>query len=199
MLKKALLAILAAIVLPQAARAAGGPIKIGMTVPGLKFPFFVIMKNDAEKAAAKLGATIVFADAQNDSSKQAADVENFVAQGVQAILISPMTVDSLVPAIEAAVKAGIPVATVDRKANTDAVLVHVGADNVQGGRAAAKFIIDKLGNKGSVIELEGTPGASAANDRKAGFDEVIKKSTVKLLVPLEPVLPAWSDCWAMAV
>jgi len=182
MLKKALLAILAAMILPQAARAAGGPIKIGMTVPGLKFPFFVIMKNDAEKAAAKLGATIVFADAQNDSSKQAADVENFVAQGVQAILISPMTVDSLVPAIEAAVKAGIPVATVDRKANTDAVLVHVGADNVQGGRAAAKFIIDKLGNKGSVIELEGTPGASAANDRKAGFDEVIKKSNVKLLV-----------------
>ena len=181
MLRKALIALLAATVIPQAAHAAGD-IKIGMTVPGLQFPFFVTMKNDAEKAAAKLGATIVFADAQNDSSKQAADVENFVAQGVQAILISPMTVDSLVPAIEAAVKAGNPVATVDRKANTDAVLVHVGADNVQGGRAAAKFIIDKLGNKGSVIELEGTPGASAAIDRKTGFDEVIKKSNVKLLV-----------------
>jgi ribose transport system substrate-binding protein len=180
MTKKALFVLLAGLVLPQAAHAA--PIKIGMTVPGLQFPFFVTMKNDAEKAAAKLGATIVFADAQNDSSKQAADVENFVAQGVQAILISPMTVDSLVPAIEAAVKAGIPVATVDRKANTDAVLAHVGADNVQGGRAAAKFIIDKLGNKGSVIELEGTPGASAAIDRKAGFDEVMKKSNVKILV-----------------
>jgi ABC-type sugar transport system substrate-binding protein len=180
MMKKALLVLLAGLVLPQVAHAA--PIKIGMTVPGLQFPFFVTMKNDAEKAAAKLGATIVFADAQNDSSKQAADVENFVAQGVQGILISPMTVDSLVPAIEAAVKAGIPVATVDRKANTDAVLVHVGADNVQGGRAAAKFIIDKLGNKGSVIELEGTPGASAAIDRKTGFDEVMKKSNVKILV-----------------
>ena len=180
MMKKALIALLAATALPQVAQAA--PIKIGMTVPGLKFPFFVTMKNDAEKAAAKLGATIVFADAQNDSSKQASDVENFVAQGVQGILISPMTVDSLVPAIEAAVKAGIPVATVDRKANTDAVLVHVGADNVQGGRAAAKFIIDKLHNKGSVIELEGTPGASAAIDRKAGFDEVMKKSNVKTLV-----------------
>ncbi len=180
MMKKALVVLLAGMVLPQVAHAA--PIKIGMTVPGLQFPFFVTMKNDAEKAAAKLGATIVFADAQNDSSKQAADVENFVAQGVQGILISPMTVDSLVPAIEAAVKAGIPVATVDRKANTDAVLVHVGADNVQGGRAAAKFIIDKLHNKGSVIELEGTPGASAAIDRKAGFDEVMKKSNVKILV-----------------
>jgi ribose transport system substrate-binding protein len=180
MMKKTVIALLAGLVLPQMAHAA--PIKIGLTVPGLQFPFFVTMKNDAEKAAAKLGATIVFADAQNDSSKQASDVENFVAQGVQAILISPMTVDSLVPAIEAAVKAGIPVATVDRKSNTDAVLVHVGADNVQGGRAAAKFIIDKLGNKGSVIELEGTPGASAAIDRKAGFDEVMKKSNVKILV-----------------
>ncbi len=179
-MKKALVALLAALVVPQAASAAD--IKIGLSTPGLQFPFFVTMKNDAEQSAAKLGATIVFADAQNDSSKQASDVENFVAQGVQAILISPMTTDSLVPAIEAAVKAGIPVATVDRKANTDKVLVHVGADNVQGGRAAAKFIIDKLGNKGSVIELEGTPGASAAVDRKKGFDEVMKKSNVKILV-----------------
>ena len=183
MLKRALLALLAGLCLqPATTLAADGPITIGMSVPGLQFPFFVAMKNEAEAAAAKLGAKIVFADAENQSSKQAADVENFVAQGVQAILISPMTTDSLVPAIEAAVKAGIPVASVDRKANTDQVLVHVGADNVQGGRAAAKFIIDKLGNKGTVIELEGTPGSSAATDRKAGFDEVMKKSNVKILV-----------------
>ena len=179
MSKKLMLALLAAAFLPQGAQAA--PLKIGMSVPGLQFPFFVIMKDDAEKAAAKLGATIVFADAQNDSSKQASDIENFVTQKVDAILVSPMTVDSQVPAIEAAIKAGIPVATVDRKSNSDMVLVHVGADNVQGGRAAAKYIIDKLHNKGSVIELEGTPGASAAIDRKKGFDEVIKKSGVKLL------------------
>lgn len=180
MSKRPLLAILAALFVPQLAHAA--PLKIGMTVPGLKFPFFVIMKNDAEKAAAKLGATIVFADAQNDSAKQAADIENFVAQKVDAILVSPMTVDSQVPAIEAAVNAGIPVATIDRKSSTDLVLVHVGADNVEGGRAAARYIIDKLGNKGTVIELEGTPGASPAIDRKKGFDEVIGKSKVKILV-----------------
>ncbi len=159
-----------------------GGIVIGMTVPGLQFPFFVTMKNDADAAAAKLGVKIVFVDAQNDSAKQAAAVEGFVAQKVNAILISPMTVDSLVPSIEAAVKAGIPVATVDRKANTDKVLVHVGADNVEGGRAAARFIIDKLGGKGSVIELEGTTGASPAIDRKKGFDEVIATSNIKILV-----------------
>ncbi|TFG62688.1 MAG: hypothetical protein E4H36_07415 [Spirochaetales bacterium] len=162
--------------------AGSGQIVIGMTVPGLQFPFFVTMKNDADAVAAKLGVKIIFVDAQNDSAKQAAAVEGFIAQKVNGILISPMTVDSLVPAIEAAVKAGIPVATVDRKANTDKVLVHVGADNVEGGRAAARFIIEKLGGKGSVIELEGTTGSSPAIDRKKGFDEVINASQVKILV-----------------
>jgi ribose transport system substrate-binding protein len=101
---------------------------------------------------------------------------------VNGILVSPMTTDSQVPAIEEAVKAGIPVATVDRKANTDKVLVHVGADNVEGGRAAGRYVIEKLGGKGNVIELEGTPGASPAIDRKKGFDEVINASAVKILV-----------------
>jgi ABC-type sugar transport system substrate-binding protein len=157
-------------------------IVIGMTVPGLQFPFFVTMTQEAQAQAAKLGIKLIVNDAQNSSDKQMAAVENFVAQKVDGILISPLTEDSLVPAIEDAVKAGIPVATVDRKANTDKVLIHVGADNVEGGRAAARFIIEKLGNKGTVIELEGTPGASSAVDRKKGFDEVIKASNVKLLV-----------------
>ncbi|MDC7245205.1 MAG: substrate-binding domain-containing protein [Sphaerochaetaceae bacterium] len=157
-------------------------ITIGMTVPGLQFPFFVTMQEEALAYADELGIELLTHDSQNQSSVQMAAVENFIAQKVDGILISPMTTDSLVPAIEAAVKAGIPVATVDRKANTDEVLVHVGADNVEGGRAAARFIIEQLGGKGTVIELEGTPGASAALDRKAGFDEIINDSDVKIIV-----------------
>ena len=177
-----------AMLVPSMAFAAGrrdaptDEIRIGMTVPGLQFPFFVTMREDAEAAAAQLGATIVFADALNDEAKQAADVENFIAQGLDGILISPMTTDALVPTIERAVAAGIPVATVDRRANTDQVLVHVGADNVEGGRAAARFIIEALGGRGRVIQLEGTPGASPAIDRKAGFDEVIAGSDIQVLV-----------------
>ena len=173
-------AVLIAALVP-AAVFAQKQIVIGMTVPGLQFPFFVTMKQEAEAAAAKLGVKLVFIDAQNASDKQMAAMETFVSQKVDGILISPLTSDSLVPAIEDAINAGIPVATVDRKANTDRVLIHVGADNVEGGRAAARFIIEKLGNKGTVIELEGTPGASAAVDRKAGFDEVMKASKVKIL------------------
>jgi len=190
MKKKLLSALIVLMALPLLVFAGGtkegqpsGQITIGLTLPGLQFPFFVTMKNDFDAAAAKLGVKVVFIDAQNDSTKQAAAMENFVAQKVSGILISPMTTDSLVPSIEAAVKAGIPVATVDRKANTDAVLVHIGADNVEGGRAAARYVVAKLNGKGNVIELEGTPGASPAIDRKKGFDEVIAQNPgIKILV-----------------
>lgn len=159
-----------------------GVIVIGMTVPGLQFPFFVTMAEEAKVAAKDLGIKIIIHDAQNQSATQMSGMENFIAQKVDGILISPMTTDSLVPAIEAAIAAGIPVATVDRKANTDLVLIHVGADNVEGGRSAAHFIIEKLGGKGNVIELEGTPGSSAAIDRKDGFDEIMNQSNVKIIV-----------------
>ena len=167
----------------EAAGAPGGMLKIGLTLPGLQFPFFVTMKKDFDQMAAKLGVEVIYVDAQNDSSKQVAAVEGFVSQKVNGMLISPMTTDSIVPAIEEAVKAGIPVVTVDRKANTDKVLVHVGADNVEGGRAAARYIVKMLNGKGNIIELEGTPGASPAIDRKKGFDEVIAQNPgMKILV-----------------
>jgi ribose transport system substrate-binding protein len=143
------------------------------------------MKTAAEKTAANLGVKLVFVDAQNSSMKQASDLETFVAQKVNGILVSPVTADLLVAAIQKAVAAGVPVATVNRKANTDKVLVYVGADFMEGGRTAAGYVIEKLGNKGTVIELEGTPGASPAIDLKKGFDEVIGKSNVKILVSQE--------------
>jgi ribose transport system substrate-binding protein len=187
-MKKALIVLLFGLVLPLASvfasetkmAAAESPIVIGMAAVTFQHPVHAAMVNEVEQAAAQLGAKVVITDARGSPSKQSADVRNLVAQGVQGILLVPMA-DSLVPAIETAVTAGIPVATVGDKVNTNTVLVHVGADNVQAGRAAAGFIIEKLGNKGSVIELAGPPESPAANNRKAGFDEVMGKSNVKIL------------------
>jgi ribose transport system substrate-binding protein len=180
-MKKAPLVLLIGMFLPEAKVATDDrPIVIGLAAITLQHPFHAALKNAAEQTAAQLGARIVILDSQGSPSKQSDDVRSFVAKRVQGILLSAMT-DELVPAIEAAVKAGIPVATVDNKANTNKVLVHVGVDSVQVGRTAAEFIINKLGNKGSVIELEGVPGWSTARDRKAGFDEVMRKSNLKIL------------------
>lgn len=188
MKKLLLITVIIALLVPVALFASGqgeaaedDGIVIGMSVPGLQFPFFVTMRDQAEAKAEELGITLLFADAQNDAAKQTSDLEGFISRGVDGILISPMTVDSQVPVMERAVEAGIAVASVDRKANTDEILVHVGADNVEGGRAAARFIIDALGGSGRVIELEGTPGSSAAIDRKSGFDEVMADSDVEII------------------
>lgn len=189
-MKKVLVFIIVVVLTATSVFAAGGKdsgddgqIVIGMTVPGMQFPFFVIMGEEAQAKAASLGIKLVIHDSQNQSSTQMSAIENFVAQKVDGILISPMTTDSQVPAIEAAVAAGIPVATVDRKADTDKVLIHVGADNVEGGRAAARYIVKTLNGKGNVIELEGTPGSSAAIDRKTGFDEIMAQNPgMKILV-----------------
>ena len=93
---------------------------------------------------------------------------------------APIPIGSVVPAIEAAAKAGIPVATVGR-VDTDKTVVQVACDDAEGGRLAARFIIEKLGNKGSVIEIEGAPGSPMTADRKAGFEEGMKASGVKIL------------------
>jgi len=157
------------------------PIIIGLTVPSLSHPFFVCIKKHVEDEAQKLGVKVIAMDAEDVSAKQMSIVEDFIAQGVDGVLMAPIGAEALTPAVEALNRAQIPVATVDRKVAGGDVLVHVGGNNVEGGRVAARYILQKLGGKGAVIELEGLLGASPAVDRKKGFDEVLAASKVKLL------------------
>jgi ribose transport system substrate-binding protein len=173
--------LLVIVLLIPTALLGAGPITIGVSLPILQHPFFAAMQAEAEKTAQKLGVKLVFVDAWYDVTKQASDLQDLATQKVDGILTAPMTVDALVPIIEKAAAAGIAVVTVDRKANTDKVLAHVGTDDVEGGRMAARYIIQKLGNKGTAIELEGSSSSSPAMERKRGFDEVIGNSNVKIL------------------
>ena len=158
-----------------------GKIVIGLVVPSLTHPFFIYLKNHVVDEAKRLNVEVVAADAEDTAAKQMSIVEDFIARGVDGVLISPIGADALVPAIESLNQARIPVATVDRMVRGGDVLVHVGADNVRGGELAGRYIIDKLGGKGIVIELEGTPGASPAIDRKKGFDAAIRKTDVHIV------------------
>ena len=76
--------------------------------------------------------------------------------------MNPTDSDAVTAAIESANSANIPVITVDRSANGGKVVSHIASDNVAGGQMAGEFILDKLGKKGKVVELEGIPGSSAA-------------------------------------
>ncbi len=183
-----ILVIIFMLLIPAAVFAGGAKKKekekivIGLTLPSLAHPFFVYLQRNVMDEAKKLGVEVIAIDAENVAAKQMSIVEDFISKGVDGVLMSPIGTDALVPAVESLNRAKVPVATVDRKVAGGDVLVHVGADNVEGGRVAARYLIKALGGKGNVLELEGTPGASPAIDRKAGFDEVIATSNIKILV-----------------
>ncbi|NWM35076.1 substrate-binding domain-containing protein, partial [Escherichia coli] len=80
-------------------------------------PFYVQLKTGAEAAAKAGGDTLVFLDANGDVSKQNNDIQDLITQGVNALIINPVNPDAVVPSLEAAVAAGIPVITVDRSVN----------------------------------------------------------------------------------
>ncbi len=152
------------------------PLKIAFSVPGLNFPFFVHMMNEAQAAAdAMENVELIQLDGQNSASKQTQDLEAMIVQGVDGIVISPADVNALQPGIEAVVEAGIPVVTVDRNVTGVETLAHVGADNVRGGEIQGERVLELLPDGGSVFELRGQPGASPAIDRDAGLKNVLNE------------------------
>lgn len=153
--------------------------KIGMVVSTLNNPFFVNMKDGAEKEAEKLGYDLVVLDSQNDPAKERANVEDLVQLGVIALLINPTDSDAVVKTIEVANKSNIPVITLDRQANGGKITSHIASDNIKGGEMAAEYVLDKFKDeKGpiNVVEIQGIPGASATRDRGEGFHNIMDKN-----------------------
>ncbi|MBU3108412.1 ribose ABC transporter substrate-binding protein RbsB [Clostridium gasigenes] len=158
--------------------------KIGIVLSTLNNPFFVSMKDGAEKEAEKLGYKLIVLDSQNDSVKEKSNVEDLIQQGVTALLINPTDSDAVVQSVEVANTKNIPVITLDRKSNGGIVASHIASDNVKGGAMAAEFVLEKLGatTNFNVVELQGIPGASATRDRGEGFHSVLDgKSNVKFV------------------
>jgi len=148
-------------------------VKIGLSISTLNNPFFVSLKDGAEEEAKAQGAELIVIDAQNDSAKQVSDIEDLIQKGITALIVNPTDSAAVVSAIESANSAGIPVITVDRSADGGEVAAHIASDNVAGGKMAGDFILEKLGNKGKVVELEGIPGSSAARERGEGFHKAV--------------------------
>jgi ABC-type sugar transport system substrate-binding protein len=144
------------------------------SVPSLGFPFFVHMLNQIAVEAEAQGVDLIESDGQNSAPKQTADVEAAVVQGVDAIVISPLDVNALAPAVEAAIQAGVPVVTVDRRVDgVEGILAHVGADNVKGGEAQAQALMAAFPDGARIFHLQGQPGAGPAIDRNQGVHNVL--------------------------
>ncbi len=169
-----LLAVLATAVAVGCQRGGGegGGQRMGLSISTLNNPFFVTLRDGAQSAADDAGAELIVSDAQNDTAQQQDDIQNFVTQQVNVILVNPVDSDAVVPAIEAANQANIPVIALDRGASGGELATTIASDNVQGGDLAGEELIRLVGS-GSVAQLEGTPGADPARDRGQGFQDAI--------------------------
>lgn len=153
--------------------------KIGMVVSTLNNPFFVSMKDGAEKRANELGYKLIVLDSQNDPAKERANVEDLIELGVITLLINPTDSDAVSTSIKVANEKKVPVITLDRQANDGEVTSHIASDNIKGGNMAAEFALDKLKDKKDIkaIELQGVPGASATRDRGKGFNDIVNTNS----------------------
>ncbi|OCH64743.1 MULTISPECIES: ribose ABC transporter substrate-binding protein RbsB [Vibrio] len=147
----------------------------------LNNPFFVTMKDGAEAKAEELGYKLIVLDSQNDPSKELSNIEDLTIRGVKAILISPTDSDAVSNAIRIANRSDIPVLTLDRGASRGDVVSHIASDNVIGGEMAGHYIMEKVGEKAKVIQLEGIAGTSAARERGEGFMNAVNGSDLELL------------------
>jgi ribose transport system substrate-binding protein len=146
------------------------PWVIGMSQCNLGEPWRVQMDADVRAAAAAHPELrVIFKDAQNNSLTQRAQVEEFVDQGVDLIIISPKEAAPLTHPVAAAYRHGTPVIVLDRAVQGDSFTSFIGADNVRIGREAGRWIRERLGGKGRIVELKGLMTSTPGQDRDRGF------------------------------
>lgn len=154
---------------------------IALAISTLDNPFFVTLKEGAEKKAQELGYNLIVLDSQNDPAKELANVEDVTVRGAKVLLINPTDSEAVVNAVAIANKKHIPVVTLDRGANKGNVISHIASDNISGGKMAGDFIAEKVGKKANVIQLEGIAGTSAARERGEGFKQAVKNHQFNVL------------------
>lgn len=144
---------------------------IGMTQINQTAIFFTQMNEGAQEAADELGCQLTIANANNDSARQSSDIENFVSQGVDGIIVVAIDVNGVKPAVDAARDADIPVVAID--AQLDNVDTFVGVDNEAAGKEAAEWMIEDGFADGKSYGVVDAKNSFIQNQREESFRAVI--------------------------
>jgi ribose transport system substrate-binding protein len=152
-----------------------GQYVIGMSQANNAEPYRERMNDDIRTAAEAVSQfQVEFADAAQDNAKQVSDVENFLTQQIDLLIISPNEAAPLTAVVKKAYDQKIPVIVLDRKVEGDAYTTFIGADNQEIGRQAGEFVASELlPDGGNVVEIKGLPGSTPAQERSNGFKEGI--------------------------
>jgi ribose transport system substrate-binding protein len=162
---------------------AGGAPRIAFVMKTANNPFFIEMQKGAEEEAKKLGVNLIVqaAEREVDVEKQMQIIENLLQTKIAALCVTPSGSREIVPAINKANSANIPVVIVDTRVDaktlSDAkgkIATFIGSDNYEGGKLAGERIAKQLGGKGKVAVLEGIPGHETGDSRLKGFRDALE-------------------------
>ena len=163
-------AAITALALAACSNSPSGGKVIGVSIQNREAQFYQDMENGMKTEAAKYGYTVDVVDANRDNAKQQSQVEDFISQKVDAIVLTPYDSQAIGSAIAEANKAGIPVFTADIASTSKlgTVVSHVASDNVQGGAQAGQLMCAAVGKSGSVAIVD-EPEVTSVQDRVKGF------------------------------
>lgn len=147
---------------------------VGVSMLSMQNEFIVNVNDEIEKKAKASDVELITVDAERSALKQIEQVESFIAQGVDVIIMNPCEVEASSPAVTKALAANIPIINVNSE-TTAKPSAFIGSDDVESARIAMKFIAEKLGGKGNVLMMHGYMGQAAQIKREQGAREVLKQ------------------------
>jgi ribose transport system substrate-binding protein len=155
-------------------------LRVGFSQTETDGPWRIAETNSMQDEAKKRGYELVFTNARGDTATQVSNLEDLVAQRVEAIFLAPREAKGFESALQAAKDAKIPVFLIDReveggKAGEDYV-TFIGSNFIEEGKRAGDWLVKQTSGKAGIVELLGSAGASVANDRHQGFADAIKGS-----------------------
>lgn len=146
---------------------------VGVSLLTQTHAFYKELEDGLREEAKVRGLELVIVACEMDPARQAAQIEDFVAQRVAAILVAPCDSSAIGPHLAGPARANIPVFSADIAVRTAPVVSHVASDNVQGGRLAARTLAALIGDTGQVLIID-HPDVASVQDRVRGFDEEMK-------------------------
>lgn len=167
---------------PTAAPASGKAITMGFSQVGAESGWRTANTKSIQDSAKEAGIDLKFSDAQQKQENQIKAIRSFIQQKVDVIAFSPVVESGWDTVLKEAKDAGIPVVLTDRAVDskdTSLYKTFIGSDFVEEGRSAGKWLVDAFKDakeQVNIVELQGTTGSAPANDRKAGFEEIIKSN-----------------------
>jgi ribose transport system substrate-binding protein len=150
---------------------------VGLSWSSAAFPYGAAAVNRSKEAAKGFPKMkLLTADGRGSATTQTSQIDDFIARGIDVLIISPFDAKSLAPAVQRAEKAGIKVIASDRAVDAP-VTTYIGAENEETGANAGKYVVELTKGKGKVIELQGSLGAAPTIARHKGFEDAIAGSS----------------------